>query len=163
MKEIKYVEPKAFFPKEIRDKYFGKESLVKDNPLETDLVGEKTTKCDERIEFFGQVDTLSSYIMELTHYINNDEYLVNSLYEIVKDLSMIMAIVAGAKKEFKEEKIQFILDLITKYKASEKVLKEFVLPGKTLISSKIHIVRTITRTCERRYAPKTDFHSVRGA
>ena len=124
---------------------------MKDKPLETALVGGFTTKCDERIEFFGETDTLSSYIMELTHHLN-DQKLVEELKDIVKELSNIMAIVAGVDKQFEEEKILKVLDLIKKYKSSGVVLKEFVLPGRTLLSAKIHIVRVHTRTCERRYA-----------
>lgn len=124
---------------------------MKDKPLETALVGGITTKCDERIEFFGETDTVSSYIMELIHHLN-DQDLVDALKDIVKELSNIMAIVAGVKKEFEKEKILKILELIKKYKSSGIVLKEFVLPGQTLLSAKIHIVRTHVRTCERRYA-----------
>ena len=124
---------------------------MKNKPLETALVGGFTTKCDERIEFFGETDTLSSYIMELTHHLN-DQKLVEELKDIVKELSNIMAIVAGVDKQFEEEKILKVLDLIKKYKSSGVVLKEFVLPGHTLLSAKIHIVRVHTRTCERRYA-----------
>ena len=124
---------------------------MKNKPLETALVGGFTTKCDERIEFFGETDTLSSYIMELTHHLNNQK-LVEELKDIVKELSNIMAIVAGVDKQFEEEKILKVLDLIKKYKSSGVVLKEFVLPGQTLLSAKIHIVRVHTRTCERRYA-----------
>lgn len=124
---------------------------MKDKPLETALVGGLTTKCDERIEFFGETDTLSSYIMELIHYLDDNE-LKENLKEIVKKLSYIMGIVAGVDKKFEEENILNLLELIKKYKTSETVLKEFVLPGQTLLSAKIHIVRVHTRTCERRYA-----------
>ena len=124
---------------------------MKDKPLQTALVGGFTTKCDERIEFFGETDTLSSYIMELTHYID-DEALKESLKEIVRKLSFIMGLVAGVDKQFEEENISELLELIKKYKTSGVILKEFVLPGQTLLSAKIHIVRFHTRTCERRYA-----------
>ena len=126
-------------------------SIIKEKPLDTALVGTMTTKCDERIEFFGETDMLSSYIMELTHYIKNKE-LADELKEIVKTLSYIMGLVAGVKKEFEVTYIESILELIKKYKTSQPILKEFVLPGQTLLSAKIHIVRTHARTCERRYA-----------
>lgn len=124
---------------------------MKDKPLQTALVGGFTTKCDERIEFFGETDTLSSYIMELTHYID-DESLKESLKKIVRKLSYIMGLVAGVDKQFEEENILELLELIKKYKTSGVLLKEFVLPGQTLLSAKIHIVRVHARTCERRYA-----------
>lgn len=124
---------------------------MKDKPLETALVGGFTTKCDERIEFFGQTDTLSSYIMELIHYLN-DKTLIEELKAIVRKLSYIMGLVAGVDKEFEEENILELKELISKYKTSSNVLKEFVLPGQTLLSAKVHIVRVHTRTCERCYA-----------
>lgn len=124
---------------------------IKDKPLTTALVHGLTTKTDPKVEFFGNVDMLQAYIMELTHY-TNDEVLNNELEEIVKTLSFIMGIVAGTGKDFAVDNVSYLLDLIAKYKTSPDVLTEFVLPGKTLTGAKVHIVRTITRTCERRYA-----------
>lgn len=124
---------------------------MKKEPLKTALVGGSTVKTDSRIRFFGEVDTLSSFIMELTYYVNNDE-LSEELKGIVKKLSLIMSVVAGYKANFDETDIQEILDYITKYKTSGPVLKEFVLPGQNLVSAKIHVVRTIARKCELAYA-----------
>lgn len=127
------------------------EIKIKEKPLNTALVHGTTVKTDPKIEFFGNVDMLQAYIMELTHYTNNED-LNNDLRKIVKTLSFIMGIVAGVNEEFKAENISYLLDLIKKYKTSPDVLTEFVLPGKTLVGAKVHIVRTIVRTCERRYA-----------
>ena len=44
---------------------------LKPEPLKTDLIGGKTLKTDEKVEFFGQVDELSAHIMEVTHYIDD--------------------------------------------------------------------------------------------
>lgn len=120
-------------------------------PLETALVNGTTIKTDERIAFFGITDKLSSYIMELNHYIPEEE-TKQELEGIVVKLSKIMGIVAGTGKDISQEEIDELLSLIKKHKAAPKVIKSFVLPGKTLISSKTHIVRTIARECELKYA-----------
>ena len=62
-------------------------SLVKENPLVTDLVGEKTTKLDNRVIFFGECDELSCHIMEIRCMID-DEQIKEELLTIVKELSI---------------------------------------------------------------------------
>ena len=48
-------------------------SLVKENPLVTDLVGQKTTKLDNRVVFFGECDELSCHIMEIRCMIDDEQ------------------------------------------------------------------------------------------
>lgn len=130
---------------------------MKKDPLVTDLIKGKTTKVDNRVIFFGLTDKLSSYIMELTHYIRleekvqNKEEIIKDLESIVRELSNIMAIVALYEKPFDENNLNYLLSLIKKYK-KERNGFSFVLPGKTMLSAKTHIVRTITRECELKYA-----------
>lgn len=133
---------------------------IKRDPLVTALVGGSTKKTDDKICFFGLVDKLSSYIMELTHYIKElskldietNNQIISDLHTIVNELSKIMGIVAGSKAEFTEERILFVINLINKYKSSDEKLLKFVLPGNNLLSAKTHIVRTITRECELKFA-----------
>ena len=67
---------------------------MKNEPLVTDLVDGKTLKTDEKIEFFGQVDELSAFIMDFSHSIENTR-LVMELRKIANLLSVILAEVAG--------------------------------------------------------------------
>ena len=64
--------------------------MIKNKPLTTDLIGDKTLKTDEKIVFFGEVDELSAFMMEFTHYTQNDE-LNERVVEIVITLSQIFA------------------------------------------------------------------------
>lgn len=123
---------------------------LKKDALKTALVGGWTTKTDERVCFFGTCDELSSYIMDLSNYLNDE--IKNDLITIVPVLSKIMGIVAGTNVEFKEEDVLPLLAIIEKYKTSPKVLDHFVLPGQNKNSSKCHIVRTVARRCELAYA-----------
>lgn len=123
--------------------------ILKENPLVTALVHGKTTKTDERVICNGKIDILSSYIMRLTHLINDID-IKNELIEIVKNLSFIMGVIAGTGKDLDINKLEEIIMLCEKH-TKTKTFK-FVLPGQTLLSSEIHIVRTITRDCELSYA-----------
>ena len=125
--------------------------MLKKDPLSTDLVGGKTTKTDERIEFFGAVDELSAHIMELTHYVE-DIHMEMELRKIVTLLSTRMAEVAGGYGHIGEKHLEELLEVIKKYEEIAGPFTSFVLPGTTLMGARVHIVRTITRRAELAYA-----------
>ncbi len=124
---------------------------MKKEMLPTALVGSMTTKTDLKIDFFGEVDEFSAYIMDLYHNVNDQE-LKNYLIEIVKNLSKIMGIVAGSNAEFSEDELNSLLKMIDKYLVLTGKLTSFAIPGLTPLSAKIHIVRTVCRRAERAYA-----------
>ena len=125
--------------------------MLKENPLSTDLVGGKTSKTDERIEFFGAVDELSAHIMELTHYVE-DIHTEMELRKIVTLLSTMMAEVAGGYGHIGEKHLEELLEVIKKYEETAGPFTSFVLPGTTLMGARVHIVRTIARRAELAYA-----------
>ncbi len=125
--------------------------MIKKEPLKTDLIGDKTLKTDEKINFFGEVDELSAFIMEFTHYSQNEE-LNAELIDIVKTLSIILGEVAGSENKITTFTLQKLLSLSKFYKEKAGGFKEFVLPGNTLKGAKAHVLRTVTRRCERAYA-----------
>lgn len=125
--------------------------MIKDKPLTTDLIGDKTVKTDEKIEFFGQVDELSAFIMEFTHFIQ-DNSVKEHLKATVKTLSAIMAEVAGGKGCVDQTTVQELTDLANDYLEKSGGFTSFCLPGETLLGAKAHILRTVTRRTERAYA-----------
>lgn len=122
---------------------------IKENPLKTALVHGFTTKTDIRVITNGKIDMLSSYLMRLTHLINDDT-IKEEIETVVKTLSFIMGVIAGTGKDLEEQKVYDLMELCEKH--SKPMTFKFVLPGRTLLSSEIHIVRTITRECELSYA-----------
>jgi len=130
-------------------------SLVKENPLVTDLVGEKTTKLDNRVIFFGECDELSCHIMEIRCMID-DDIIKEELLTIVKELSIVMGEVALGKCKLQEDSLIWLKQLIKKYEDNNGVITEFVLPGQNLISSRIHITRCVARRTELAYAKVYD-------
>lgn len=119
--------------------------------LTTALVGDSTSKTDVRIAFFGTVDELSAFLMELRHHFD-DENLKKDIIQIVQNLSIMMGVVAGGKSDFGESKLNEILKLNNRYIILTGKLTSFVLPGISYLSSKIHIVRTVARRAELAYA-----------
>ena len=91
---------------------------MKKNPLKTALVGGETTKTDERINYFGTVDELSCFVMELTHHLKDDK-TIQTLKTVVNTLSKIMGKVAGANVDFGESQVNEILALIEKEKPKQ--------------------------------------------
>ena len=124
---------------------------VKENPLVTDLVGQKTTKLDSRVCFFGECDELSCHIMEIRCLIE-DEEIKEELLTIVKELSIIMGEVALGKTKLDEKSLNNLVVLVKKYEQNNGIITEFVIPGQNLISSRIHITRCVARRCELAYA-----------
>ena len=126
-------------------------SFVKENPLVTDLVGEKTTKLDCRVAFFGECDELSCRLMELRCLID-DKDIKDELLVIVNKLMIVMAEIAGGRSSLVDDDLQWILDINKKYEENNGVVTEFVLPGQNLLSSRIHITRCAARKTELSYA-----------
>lgn len=124
---------------------------LKDNPLITDLIGQKTTKLDSRVIFFGTCDELSCHIMNVRCTIK-DEILKAELEVIVKTLSKIMGEVAGSKNKLVIEDLEYLLSLVDKYRFNYGVVKNFILPGQTKEACTIHIARCVARRAELAYA-----------
>ena len=125
--------------------------MVKKDPLVTDLIGEKTIKTNEKINFFGNLDEASALIMEFSHYIE-DANLKSQLKNIVKTLSVAMAETAGGKTKLSQENLNELLNLVNEYNEKAGAFNGFTLPGETLLSAKAHVVRTVIRRAERSYA-----------
>lgn len=124
---------------------------MKAEPLKTDLIGDKTLKTDERIEFFGEVDELQANIMLVVHYVE-DIKMQMELRKISSLLSTMMGEVAGGYGHIGEMHLNELLELIAKYEESVGHFNGFILPGTTLMGARFHVLRTITRRAERAYA-----------
>lgn len=121
------------------------------NILETALINGKTLKTDERIIFIGSVDELSAHIMELSHFMT-EVMVKDQLIAIINNLSTTMGIVVGSNQVFDKLLVEQLIKQTKVYQKTRPVIKGFVIPGQTLMASKIHIVRTITRRTELAYA-----------
>ncbi len=113
--------------------------------------GERLKKSSARIEAYGQIDELSSWIGAVLAFMPNSEY-TEVLVEIQNDLHKIMAELARAQKKFEPitpKDIQVIESLIDGYSEEIPPLSAFILPGGSKAGSILHLCRTSCRSAER--------------
>ena len=125
---------------------------------ETSLVsGSRIPKSDLRIELYGEVDELNSWIGLIQAQCNQNEK-VNSLYKEVQISLFNLGSRLACEDEFWDKyKLPHISeDLIRKLEANIdeldaklNPLKSFILPGGTPEAATIHVVRTRCRKVER--------------
>lgn len=118
--------------------------------------GTRVPKDDARIEAYGSVDELNSYIGLIKDTIKLPKQ-AELLYEIQDRLFTVGAILATdyTKKnrqeipDLHESDIELLERNIDEMDAELPALKAFVLPGGDVVASYSHIARTICRRCER--------------
>ena len=123
----------------------------------TSLIGgTKVPKNDIRIETYGTVDELNSWIGLINDQLNIPEFK-NELRAIQDRLFTIgSALACDAEKETKMKlpdlqpaDIQFLETKIDEMTAQLPPMKSFILPGGHVTVSSIHICRTVCRRAER--------------
>ena len=118
--------------------------------------GTKVPKNDIRIETYGTVDELNSWIGLINDQLN-DEGSRNELKEIQDRLFTIgSALATDAEKEPKMKlpdltgsDIEFLESRIDAMTAELPQMKNFILPGGHVSVSSIHIARCVCRRAER--------------
>ena len=129
---------------------------------ETGLVsGTRVSKADERIDLYGEVDELNTrlgYVVALmrekkdySREINFLESIQSSLF----DLGSNLAIEAHKRAEWKlpfvsADAIESLENEIDWMDAGLDPLKNFILPGGTLLAAATHLCRTNARSVERK-------------
>jgi len=124
------------------------------------LGGSRVSKSHIRVEAYGTIDELNTFIAHLKDKLNIDgidETVVECLHRINKDLFDIGSLLAvetdsykGKMAQFDPESIQMLEHQIDEMNASLEKLKDFILPGGHPLISFCHICRTVCRRAERR-------------
>lgn len=117
---------------------------------ETSLAnGERVQKDNIRVQSYGTVDELNSFLGLSKHYL--PDYEREIVENIQKNLFRLAAELAKGEQYVKlisEEDVEILTKLIYEYE--EKVrLNSFVVPGETLPSAHLDVSRTIARRAER--------------
>ena len=118
--------------------------------------GTKVPKSDLRIDTYGTVDELNSWIGLINDLLNSSEFQ-NELKDIQDRLFTIgSALACDAEREPKmklpdlhETDIQLLEVKIDEMTAQLPPMKSFILPGGHATVSSIHICRTVCRRAER--------------
>ena len=113
--------------------------------------GERIKKNDARVEAYGTIDELNSFIAEARHYVKSEK-VKEIIAEIQNDLFKVggtLASISEFKFPVSEEDVARITGYVHQIEKSV-TLKGFVIPGTTVQSAKLDICRTISRRAERR-------------
>ncbi|MFD0961383.1 cob(I)yrinic acid a,c-diamide adenosyltransferase [Paenibacillus chungangensis] len=134
---------------------------------ETSLIGGRVRKDDVRVETYGTIDELNSFVgvaaaEALKH--RELEELAGMLMEIQQELFDCGSDLAYAKQgtpfKMNEEPGLRIEQWIDRYIAEAPEITRFILPGGSLAASQLHVCRTICRRAERRAVTLSGKHDV---
>ena len=117
----------------------------------TDLGGnQRVPKYDQQIEVYGCLDELSAAIGILVAEGDISENIQAFLSNVQQDLFNIAGELSAPEfKSINEEKVEEIEVFIESINSQLPPLKEFVVPGVNLQSSRTHLARAICRRAER--------------
>ena len=121
--------------------------------------GKRVSKDNPLIDLLGELDSINSHVGLLLSVLNQKKFLteVVLLYKIQSILFSIGTEVAYPKKH-KELKLLDITETLEKHidemDKELKPLKNFILPGGSYEASIAHVLRTTTRSVERKFINK---------
>ncbi|MEH6948961.1 cob(I)yrinic acid a,c-diamide adenosyltransferase [Peribacillus sp. Hz7] len=122
---------------------------------QTSVIGGRLDKDDIRVESYGTVDEVNSYIglavTELDPAIFADvladlEKIQHELFDCGGDLATISE---KAPKKLTDEAITYLEERIDAFIVEAPALERFILPGGSKAAATIHLARTVTRRAER--------------
>ena len=119
--------------------------------------GTQVRKHDDRVEAYGDVDELNSFIGAASSFLL-DPSLVSVLSDIQRDLFSVGAQLADprfrerarAKSELSRERIVALENAIDGFDAELPPLRQFILAGGGHAGAMLHVARTVCRRAERR-------------
>ncbi len=114
--------------------------------------GSRVRKDDVRIQCLGAIDELNSFI-GFGKTAVNDESIISFLESIQQDLFNIGGELSLPEKEIMAVDVNRTVELesrVLEWNEDLPPLKEFILPGGTEASSRIHLARTSARRAERK-------------
>jgi cob(I)alamin adenosyltransferase len=124
---------------------------------QTGIIGGRVDKDDLRVEAYGTVDELNSFVGQAVSLANQACFadlrsdlleIQHELFDCGHDLALIRADAAHFKMN--SVSVERLEQWIDKYDAETPDITRFILPGGSLLSSTLHVCRTICRRAERR-------------
>ncbi len=134
----------------------------------TSLIGgTRVAKNDVRLEAYGTVDELNSYVGLLRSYIREEDLkeilidIQNQLFKIGSYLAVDIS-VSKMRSDFKldEVRIELLEKEMDKLEGSLVPLKGFILPGGHQATGVCHVARTVCRRAERRVIDIRDVYEI---
>ncbi|HET9130280.1 MAG TPA: cob(I)yrinic acid a,c-diamide adenosyltransferase [Terriglobia bacterium] len=119
--------------------------------------GTKTRKNDQRVDAYGDVDELNSFIGAAAAWLD-DAVLKSQLTDIQRDLFSVGAQLANPKSatESNEKfhlavrRVEILETAIDEFETELPPLRQFILAGGSQAGALLHVARTVCRRAERR-------------
>lgn len=114
--------------------------------------GQRVSKASHRVESYGTIDEVNSWIGLLRAGLKNEE-LKELLYKIEEKLFVVGAELATIDKELEvvmtEEDVKFLEKYIEYYKEHSDLIDAFTIPGRSVLDGQFNVLRAVTRRAER--------------
>lgn len=123
----------------------------------TSLIGGRVFKDHIRVEAYGTLDELNSFVGKAITEITGDHLrdiksdLIQIQHEIFDSGSDLSVIIDEEERKYrlKEESIAYLEERIDVLTEEAPELEYFILPGGTALAASLHIARTVARRAER--------------
>ncbi|ADU30088.1 cob(I)yrinic acid a,c-diamide adenosyltransferase [Evansella cellulosilytica] len=122
---------------------------------ETQLIGKRVKKTNDRVEAYGTIDELNCFVGVGISILDGTKHtdLLADLTKIQHELFDIGGDLANVKENkdivTDEEIVPYLENRIDAYWDEAPPLKTFILPGGNALSANLHVCRAITRRAER--------------
>lgn len=121
---------------------------------DTSLVGKRTSKDDQRVEAYGTVDELNSFVGFAKSFLK-DPKILETLDKIQSDLFVIGAQLAtvttkGSESKTTSDDVIWLEKISDEMEKELKPIRKFVLPSGSQAAAALHVARSVCRRCERR-------------
>lgn len=121
----------------------------------TSLIGGRVAKDDFRVEAYGTIDELNSFVGKAMTELTDEKFadiaadletIQNELFDGGGDLANVMK-----ERHYKlgDESVEALEGRIDKLMEEAPPLERFILPGGSPAAATLHIARTVTRRAER--------------
>lgn len=136
---------------------------------QTSIIGGRVDKDDARIEAYGTIDELNSFVGQAAGLIESDSEafaeLKEELLQIQHELFDCGSDLAYAKLSEDRYKVGGELSerleaWIDRHESDNPPLEKFILPGGTTLAAALHVCRTVCRRAERRAVTLGRLHEV---
>lgn len=123
---------------------------------QTGIIGKRVSKASKIIELIGTLDELNAYLGIISYYTIEQKGIIASYKKFIQiqqsAVFSLGAILAGAEIKFHFDELTIDLEKsIDLMEENLEPLQKFILPGGSLLSSHVHVCRSICRKAERRY------------
>ncbi|GAB6988369.1 cob(I)yrinic acid a,c-diamide adenosyltransferase [Paenibacillus pini] len=124
---------------------------------ETSVIGGRVLKDDDQVEAYGTIDELNGFVGQAISMMDDEHFadLKAELLEIQHELfdcGADLAFVTLSEGKFKvhPEMVERLEQWMDIHEEGNPALEKFILPGGSLLSSTLHVCRTVCRRAERR-------------